>query len=94
MNIPYYPLENKMQSHFKIDTSSEKTVIDYTGLNLHEVFDLPIFDFLILYHDAAIFNMSKTQDGIEYLNNAWRLQQTEPDIDSLRENFGGENNTQ
>jgi hypothetical protein len=34
--------------------------------------------------------MSKTDKGEEYLNNAWRLEQTKPDREKLKEKFGKE----
>jgi hypothetical protein len=32
--------------------------------------------------------MSQSEKGIEYLDKAWRLEQTSPDRDSLRTKFG------
>lgn len=32
---------------------------------------------------------SRREKGREYLENAWRLTQTEPDKDKLRDKFGG-----
>jgi hypothetical protein len=34
--------------------------------------------------------MSQTEKGEEYLDNAWRIEQTTPDRDKLREKFGKE----
>ena len=47
-------------------------------------------DYLTFRRDAFIERMSKTDKGIEYLNNAWRLEQTAPDRDKLRKKFGKE----
>ena len=47
-------------------------------------------DYLVLRRDAFIHTMSQTEKGEEYLNNAWRLEQTKPDRDSLRKKFGKE----
>jgi hypothetical protein len=34
--------------------------------------------------------MSQTEKGEEYLDNAWRIEQTKPDREKLREKFGKE----
>ena len=58
-----------------------------------EVEELDYFDYLQYRRDAFIFKMSQTTEGEEYLNNAWRLEQTKPDRDNLRNKFGkGVNN--
>lgn len=44
-------------------------------------------DYLLYRRDAFIYKMSQTEKGEEYLNNAWRLEQTAPDRDSLRSKF-------
>lgn len=65
-------------------------VADYTGLNMLQIEDLDFFDYLQYRRDAFIFNMNQTEKGKEYLNNAYRLEQTEPDKKSLRDQFGEE----
>lgn len=47
-------------------------------------------DYLIYRRDAFIHKMSQTKDGEEYLNKAWRLEQTKPDKEALRNKFGKE----
>lgn len=63
-------------------------VHEYTGLNFEEIDQLNLVDYLLYRRDAFIFKMNKTEKGREYLDNAWRLTQTEPDKKSLREAFG------
>lgn len=60
----------------------------YTGLNMLQVEELDYIDYLIYRRDAFIWRMSQTEKGTEYLNNAYRLEQTEPDRKSLRDKFG------
>ncbi len=60
----------------------------YTGLNMLQVDELNYIDYLIYRRDAFIWKMSQSEDGKKYLDNAYRLEQTEPDRDSLREHFG------
>ena len=70
-------------------TTWEHLVSRYSGLNLIEVQELDIVDYLLLRRDAFIDAFSQSEKGIEYLNNAWRLEQTEPDRKALREKFNG-----
>ena len=63
-------------------------VARYTGLNILQVEELDILDFSRYRRDAFIYQMSQTKEGEEYLNNAWRLEQTAPDRKQLREKFG------
>lgn len=63
-------------------------VSQYTGLNILEVEELDYIDYLVYRRDAFIWRFSQTEKGSEYLDNAWRLEQTEPDRESLRKNFG------
>lgn len=51
--------------------------------------DMNLIDYLIAKRDAYIYKLSKTDKGKEYLRNAHRLTQTEPERQKLREHFGG-----
>ncbi len=57
---------------------------DYTGLNFHEVRELEYIQFLTWRRDAFIWWLSRTEKGEEYLDNAWRMEQTAPDREALR----------
>lgn len=57
---------------------------EYTGLPLPAVYDLDLIEFLTYRRDAFIWKMSRTEKGTEYLDNAWRCEQTEPDREALR----------
>lgn len=57
---------------------------EFTGLNFLEVEDLPYLKYLVWRRDAFIWWLSRTEKGEEYLDNAWRMEQTEPDRASLR----------
>lgn len=67
-------------------------VARYTGLNMLEVEELDYIDYLQYRRDAFIYFMSQTEKGEEYLNNAYRLEQTSPDKNALRQQFGEEAN--
>lgn len=67
---------------------------EYTGLPLLAVYDLELIEYLTYRRDAFIWRMNQSEAGREYLDNAWRCEQTEPDRASLRKQFGrsdGEN---
>lgn len=51
---------------------------------------MDLLDYLRYRRDAFIYRMSQTEKGQEYLDNAWRLEQTTPDREALRKKFGKE----
>lgn len=55
-----------------------------------EIEELNCIDYLRYRRDAFIWHMSQTEKGEEYLDNAWRIEQTKPDREKLREKFGKE----
>ena len=63
-------------------------VASYTGLNFHEIGALDYVTFLAWRRDAFITRMSQTAEGQEYLDNAWRMEQTKPDREALRKKLG------
>ena len=65
-------------------------VAEYTGLNILQVQELDYLDYLQFRRDAFIHRLSQTEDGVKYLDNAWRLEQTKPDREALRSKFGKE----
>lgn len=58
---------------------------EYTGLSFFEVGQLNYLQYLIWRRDAYIHMLSRTEAGQEYLDNAWRMEQTEPDRAALRQ---------
>lgn len=58
---------------------------EYTGLNFFEVAELDYLQYLIWRRDAFIHRLSQSEAGQEYLDNAWRMEQTKPDRKALRE---------
>lgn len=55
---------------------------------MREVQELEYTDYLMLRRDAFISTLNKTEKGREYLSNAYRLEQVEPDRKGLRNTFG------
>ena len=54
---------------------------------VNEVLELDIVDYLILRRDIFIGTCKKTKEGREYLENAYRLEQTKPERDKLRKKY-------
>lgn len=65
-------------------------VSTYTGLSFLEVRALDYVQFLTWRRDAFIHWLSQSEKGQEYLDNAWRWEQTKPDRPALRKKFGKE----
>lgn len=63
---------------------------EYTGLSFPEVEALDYLQYLIWRRDAYIYMLSRTEEGQEYLDNAYRMEQTEPDRKKLRAKLGRE----
>ena len=59
-------------------------VAEYARLSLLEVGELDYIQYLIWRRDAFIHRLSQTEAGQEYLDNAWRMEQTQPDRAGLR----------
>jgi hypothetical protein len=62
----------------------KRLVSEYTGLNFLEIEKLNYLTYLTWRRDAFIHKMNQTEKGQEYLDNAWRMEQTEPDRAALR----------
>ena len=60
----------------------------YTGLSFYEVWAMDYIVYLTLRRDAFISWLSQSEAGQEYLDNAWRMEQTEPDRAALRRRYG------
>ena len=64
---------------------------DYLRISVLEVEQLDYLDYLVYRRDAFIYETGKTEQGREYLANAYRLEQTYMTKGSrakLREMFG------
>lgn len=65
-------------------------VAEYANISLYDVEEMDYFDYLVIRRDAFISKLRQTEKGQEYLDNAYRLTQTEPERDKLRSMFGKE----
>ena len=61
---------------------------EYTGLNFLQIEQLDYIEYLTYRRDAFITRLNQSEAGQEYLRNAWRMEQTEPDRAALRRKFG------
>lgn len=88
--MPYAPREDdgKVRHKYSVDTVYTQLVADYARLSLPEVLQMDVLDYLQLRRDAVIALLSKSEQGIAYLNDAWMREQTEPDRETLRRDFG------
>ena len=59
-------------------------------MSINEVGKLDYIQYLIYRRDAFIQWLSRTEEGQEYLDNAWRMEQTKPDRPGLRKKLGKE----
>lgn len=77
--------------HDYINTTwGRRLVAEYTGLDFHQVGQLDYGTYLLWLRDAYIYTLNRTEEGREYLDNAWRMEQTKPDRAKLRRKFGKE----
>lgn len=72
---------------YKLVSHREKIISKYCNISILDVEELDLVEYLFFYREAVIYNCMQTDDGIEYLKNAHRLQQTEPDREKLREKY-------
>lgn len=61
---------------------------EYAGLTLLEVRELDYVQYLTWRRDAFIHMLNRTEAGQRYLDNAWRMEQTEADRPKLRAKLG------
>lgn len=83
--MPYYPDEGEEKGHYEVNTIEEKIVSDYTGYNFDRIDELEVFEYWLLLRDAILYKYMQSEEGIKYLENCWRIEQTAPDREALRE---------
>lgn len=64
---------------------SEKLVIDYLNISIFDIQDMPIDIYLFFMREAFLTKMMETKEGRDYLADCWRLEQTKPDRQKIRE---------
>lgn len=75
--------------HEYINTTwGKRLVAEYSGLNFHQVGQLDYGIYLLWLRDAYIAGLNRTEEGRQYLDNCWRMEQTKPDRAKLHSKFG------
>lgn len=89
--LPYYPYGDFQQSkgHYRAMTAELHMIYAYSGIHFQQAMQLDICDYMQILRDAYITQCQKSEAGREYLENCWRISQTEPDRHALRRKFGG-----
>lgn len=82
--------DSKGGHKYRTPTWVKHLVVEYTGLNIRQVQQLNYIEYLTYRRDAYINWLNSFEEGKEYLANAWRMEQTEPDREALRKHFGRE----
>ncbi len=75
------------QEHYPITTLDLQLLASYTNMDFAQLYELDCVTYKILLRDAYVYKLSQTEDGKNYLDDCWTLQQTQPDIDNLRKQF-------
>lgn len=89
--IPFYPLKEDETGHkYNVSTYWERLVSQYANISIFEVKQINIIDYWQLKFDAFIYQCNQSAKGQEYLDNAYRITQTSPQREKLREKFGKE----
>ncbi len=83
--MPHYPGADDSGIPYTLYTSSEKLLVDYTGLSFFEIQDLDLDLYMLLRREAFIFSYAQTEKGREYLQNAYRITQTKSDRAKIRD---------
>lgn len=87
--MPHYPTEDG-GAHYKTQTRAEKLVIDYLNISIFDIQEMPIDLYMYFMREAYIHELSQKKEGKEYLENCWRMEQTEPDRKKIREKIKGD----
>ena len=86
----YAPGDGAGDHYFNNNSWARAMVAEYTGLDFLQVGKLNYIQFLLWRRDAFIQRMEQSEEGREYLRNAWRMTQTKANRRALREQFGKE----
>jgi hypothetical protein len=87
LKIPRCP-DDDDEGHYKLNYLEEKLVSEYTGFNFAQLSLLNVFEYWAILRDAVIYKYMQSEEGQEYLDRCWLLEQTAPDRERLRDKFG------
>jgi len=87
LKVPSCPSNGGEKEYYNINTLDEKLVSEYTGLNMQEVDELECVMFWVYLRDCIIYKYSESDEGRDYLEQCWILEQDRPDRSTLRDKF-------
>jgi len=82
--------EQEEKEYLITETEDLKLVSDYSSLDFDECLNLDCYTYKLLLRDAYIHKLKQSEQGREYLENCYVLQQTEPDRKTLKKQYGGD----
>ena len=56
-------------------------------MSFKEILELDCLEYRLLLKDALIHKLEQTEEGQDYLEKCWVLQQSTPDYDRLKEKY-------
>lgn len=71
-----------------ISTWGKRLVAEYSGLSFLQVGQLDYGTYLLWLRDAYIAGLNRTEEGRQYLDDCWRMEQTKPERGKLSAKFG------
>lgn len=74
---------------YPIESIEEKRISEYLQISMLDVSELDLIEYLYFLRQAFIYNCLQTEEGKEYLKNAARLEEINPDRKELRKKFKG-----
>lgn len=81
------PCDETDKDYLNVHTNDIKLVCEYTLLDFNQVVELDCYTFRILLRDSIIYKLRQTEDGVDYLENAYILSQSSPNKALLRDKF-------
>ena len=82
--VPPFPSQTEGEGFFyDVPTFDLKVVSDYSGLTMLEVWNLRYFTYCRLLRDSIIYQLSRSDDGITKLKEAYAFEQTAPDLGAI-----------
>lgn len=82
--------DSEQEEYLITETGDLKLISDYSGLDFEQCMNLDCYTYKLLLRDAYIYKLKQSEQGREYLENCYILQQTEPDRKALKNKWGGE----
>lgn len=62
--------------------------MDYCHIDIYSVQEMEIDIYLFFLREAMIYENSQSEEGRNYLKDCWRMGQTKPERNKLREKYG------